>query len=146
MSAKEIKALYRRWAEELSKGKAAAMAVIDELYAPDFVEHGAPGEDTHGVKDFKKIVSELYSAFPDIHLTIDDMVVEGDKVAVRVTESGTHKGEFMGIPPTNKKWTVWGIFIDRVAGGKIVEEWGVSDLTLSVMKQLGLTPTWEKAK
>ncbi|MCP8314023.1 MAG: ester cyclase [archaeon] len=73
------------------------------------------------------------------------MVVEGDKVAVRVTESGTHKGEFMGIPPTNKKWTVWGIFIDRVAGGKIVEEWGVFD-ALSWMKQLGLVPKPEKAK
>jgi len=145
MSAKEIKALVRRLVEEWNKGKAAAMAVIDELYAADFVSHGAPGEDTHGIKDYKKSISEGYSAFPDIHLTIDDMVVEGDKVAVRVTESGTHKGEFMGIPPTNKKWTVWGISIERVAGGKIVEEWGIVD-NLGWMKQLGLVPKPEKAK
>ena len=67
------------------------------------------------------------------------MVVEGDKVATRCTMTGTHKGEFMGIPPTNKKVTVWAISIDRVAGGKFVEEWGTYD-TLGLMKQLGIVP------
>jgi len=145
MSAKEIKALMRRLVAESNKGEAAAMAAIDELYAPDFVYHSGPGEDVRGLKDNKQSTSDFYSAFPDIHSTIDDMIVEGDKVATRGTMTGTHKGEFMGIPPTNKKVTVWAFSIDRVAGGKIVEEWGTYD-TLGLMKQLGLAPTPGKGK
>ena len=137
MSAKEIKALERRWLEEWNKGKAVAMAAIDELYATDFVDHGATGEVTHGLKDYKQSVSEVYSAFPDVHFILDDMVVEGDKVAVRFTLSGTHKGEFMGITSTNKKVTIWGITIDRIAGGKFVESWVRYD-TMGIMQQLGL--------
>ena len=120
------------------------MPAIDALFATDYVEHGGTGEDTHGIKEYKKSINDLFSAFPDVHFTIDDMVVEGDKVAVRFTFSGTHKGEFMGIPPTDKKWTVWGIFIDRVADGKFVESWVRYD-TLGLMQQLGLVPTPEKS-
>jgi predicted ester cyclase len=145
MSAKEIKALERRWVKELNKGKAAYAAAVDELFANDYVEHGGTGEDTRGAKDYKQSMSEFFSAFPDIHFTLDDMVVEGDKVAVRFTFSGTHKGEFMGIPPTNKKWTMWGIYIDRIAGGKFVESWVRYD-TLGLMQQLGLVPTPKKEK
>jgi steroid delta-isomerase-like uncharacterized protein len=140
MSAEEIKALERRWFEEWNKGKAAAMAVIDELCATDYVVHSGTGEDIHGLKDFKQSYSEFFSAVPDIHFTIEDMVVEGDKAAVRFTFTGTHKGEFRGIPPTNKKVTVWGISIDRIAGGKFVESWERYD-TLGLMQQLGLVPT-----
>ena len=145
MSAKEIKALERRWIKEWNKGKAAIMAAIDELVATDYVEHGGSGEETHGLKDYKQSISELFSAFPDIHLTLDDMVVEGDKAAVRFTFSGTHKGEFKGILPTDKKWTMWGIYIDRIVGGKFVESWVRYD-TLGWMQQLGLAPTSEKEK
>jgi len=120
------------------------MAAIDELFATDYVEHGGTGEDVHGIKDYKKShTSDIYSAFPNIHFTIDDMVVEGDKVAVRYTINGTHKGEFMRIPPTNKKVTLWGICIDRIAGGKFVESWVRYD-TLGFKQQLGLVPTSEK--
>jgi len=140
MSAKEIKTLERRWLEKWNKGKEATMTAIDELFATDYVEHGGTGEDIHGIKDYKKSISDIFSAFPDIHFTINDMVVEGDKVAVRFTFSGTHKGEFMGVSPTNKKVTMWGIYIDRVAGGKFVESWVRYD-TLGLMQQLGLVPT-----
>jgi len=145
MSAKEIKALERRFVEEWNRGKAAAMAVIDELCATDFVFHSGTGEDIHGLKDFQQSMSEFYSAFPDNHSTIDDMVVEGDKVAVRFTMTGTHKGEFSGIPPTNKKVTICGIYIDRIAGGKFVEGWERFD-TLGLMQQLGLVPTPGKGR
>jgi len=145
MLVKEIKALVRRWVEEFNKGKAAAMAVIDELCATNIVYHGGGGEEIRGLKDYKQSTSESYNAFPDLHFTIDDMVVEGDKVATRWTITGTHKGEFMGRPPTNKKVTIWAITIDRIAGGKIVEEWGVSD-TLGTWQQLGLIPTPEKGR
>jgi len=127
LSAKEIKALARRFFEEHSKGKAAAMAVIDELFATDIAYHGRGGEEIRGIKDYKQSTSEGYNAFPDLHFTIDDMVAEGDKVATRWKITGTHKGEFMGRPPTNKKVTMWGIRIDRIAGGKFVEGWERSD-------------------
>jgi len=145
MSAKEIKALERRFVEELNKGKMTAMAAIEKLCATDIVNHGGTGEVTRGLKGFKQSMSEFYSGFPDIHFTIDDMVVEGDKVAVRFTFSGKHKGEFMGIPPTNKKVTIWGIYIDRIAGGKFVESWTRYD-TLGFMQQLGLVPTPGKGR
>ena len=145
MSAEEIKALERRFVKALNKGKAAAMAVIDELCSADFVSHGGAGEDIRGEKDFKKDCDEWYRVFPDIHFVIDDMVVEGDKVAVRHTWTGTHKGEFMGIPPTNKKVTMWEIYIDRIIEGKFVESWVRYD-TLGVMQQLGLVPTPRKKK
>jgi predicted ester cyclase len=90
-------------------------------------------------------MSKMYDVFPDIHFTIDDMVVEGNKAVVRYTNTGTHKGEFMGIPPTNKKVTMWAIGIDRIAGGKFVESWGRYD-TLGFMQQLGLVPTPGKGK
>jgi steroid delta-isomerase-like uncharacterized protein len=145
MSAKEIKALERRLYEECNKGKEAALAVIDELYATDIVYHSSTGRDIRGIKDYKQHISEFYSAFPDLHFTIDDMVAEGDKVAVRFTGTGTNKGAFMGIPPTNKKITVWEIEIDRFAGGKFVEGWSRYD-TLGLMQQLGLIPTPKKEK
>jgi len=143
MSARDLKALTRRFIEEWNKGKAAAMAVIDEMYATNFVSHG--DEDIRGIKNVKQSTSEEFSAFPDLHLTIDDMVVEGDKVAARITMTGTHKGEYMGAPPTNKKITIRAITIERFAGGKIVEEWGMAD-TLGLMQQLGLVPTPKKEK
>jgi steroid delta-isomerase-like uncharacterized protein len=143
MPEKDLKALVRRLIEEWNKGKSAAMAVMDELYATNFVSHG--GEDIRGLKDNKQFMSEFYSAFPDLHYTIDDMVADGNKVAARWTITGTHKGDFMGIPPTNKKVTVLAISIDRFAGGKIMEEWGISD-TLGMMQQLGLVPTPGKGK
>jgi hypothetical protein len=145
MSAKEIKVLGRRLIAELNKGKAAAIAAIDKFYATDVVVHSGVGVDIRGLKDFKQYYSGSYDAFPDVHLTIDDMVVEGDKAAMRYTMTGTHKGEFMGIPPTNKKLTMWGINIARIAGGKIVEAWERAD-TLSMMQQLGLAPTPGKGR
>jgi len=132
MSAKENKALMRRLLEEFNKGKAAAMAVIDRSIP--------------ALKDFKQMESEMYDAFPDMHVTIDDMVAEGDKVAARTTWTGTHKGEFMGVPPTNKKVTFSLIVIDRFAGGKVVEDHGQFD-ALGLMRQLGLpVPTLKKEK
>jgi steroid delta-isomerase-like uncharacterized protein len=143
MSAKDLKTLTRRFIKEWNKGKAAAMAVIDEMYATNFVSHG--DEDIRGIKNVKKSTSQEFSAFPDLHFTIDDMVAEGDKVAARITMTGTHKGEYMGAPPTNKKITIKAIAIERFAGGKIVEEWGMTN-TLGLMQQLGLVPTPKKEK
>lgn len=145
MSAEEIKALARRWFEEANKGKAAFMAVIDELHATDIVCHGGGGEETRGLKDLKRDLIEWFNAFPDLHFTVSDMVVEGDKVAIRYTWTGTHKGEIQGILPTNKKVTMWEIQIDRIAGGKFAEIWARYD-TLSFMQQLGIVSTQGEKK
>jgi len=145
MSSKEIKALERRFVEELNKGKTAAMAAIDKLCATDIVNHSGTGKVTRGLKAFKQSMSELYNGFPDIHFTIDDMFVEWEKVAVRFTITGTHKGEFSGIPPTKKRATIWGIYIDRIANGKFVESWTRYD-TLGFMQQLGQVSTQRKGR
>jgi len=119
------------------------MTEIDKIWTTNVVFHSGVGREIRGLKDFKQFFNAYYDAFPDIHWTLDDLVVEGDKVAVRCTVTGTHKGEFMGIPPTNKKVKVQAFAIDRVVGGKIVEEWGISD-TLGLMQQLGVVPTPKK--
>jgi steroid delta-isomerase-like uncharacterized protein len=138
-SSAEIKALCHHFIEEFSKGKSAALAVIDETNATDIVYHTSMGEDMRGLKDIRQFFNSFFSAFPDTHVTLDDIVVEGDKVAQRWTLTGTHKGEFMGIPPTNKKITIRAVEIDRIAGGKFVECWERFD-TLDFMQQLGVVP------
>ena len=135
----EIRALCLHFIEEFNKGKSAALAVIDQTNATNIVYHTSTGEDMRGTKDIKQFFSSFFSAFPDTHGTLEDIVVEGDKVAQRWTLTATHKGEFMGIPPTNKRITIQAIEIDRVVGGKFVECWERFD-TLGFMQQLGAVP------
>jgi hypothetical protein len=143
MSTKDLKALTRHWLEEFNKGKATAMAVIEETLATNAVLHGPDGRDVRGLKEHKQMFGEMFDAFPDIHMTLDDIIVEGDKVALRYTMTGTHKGKYMGIPPTNKKMSASMIEIDRIAGGKFVEGWARAD-TLGIMQQLGVVPMPKK--
>ena len=136
MSAEELKALERHYYEEMNKRNLAALS---ELFASGFLSHTGVGGERRGLEEYKKYVNEMITAFPDLHFTVHDILTEGDKVVVHWTVTGTHKGEFRGIPPINKKMTVWGIDIDRVAGGKFVEGWCRFD-TLGMMQQLGLIP------
>jgi len=137
MSIEENKAIARRWMEEVwSKGNLAA---IDELLAADFVFNYAPPGVAPDREGYKQTVTILCAPFADIHSTIEDMVAEGDKVAVRWTWRGTHKGEFMGVAPTGKEVTITGISILRIVGGKLVEEWGEMNM-LGMMQQLGVLP------
>jgi hypothetical protein len=139
MSAEDLKALERRFYAELNKGKAFAIAAYDEMIATHCIFHTAIGEDLHGLKEFKKRASEHIDAFADSHITINDIIVEGDKAVIRYTVTCTHKGELMGIPPTNRKLKMSVIEIHRFVGGKIIEAWEMSD-TLGMMQQLGLVP------
>ena len=137
MSIEENKALVRRLVEEVwNKGN---LAVVNELLATDYVFHHPTGTDFHGPEEYKQLVSEVRSAFPDIHFTIDDIVAEGDKVVYRWSLSATHKGEFRGIQSTGKKVAIWAIGIERIYGGKFVEGWERYD-TLGLMRQLGVIP------
>jgi len=143
MSSK-IRALEHRFVQELNKGKEAAIAALDATCAIDVVVHAAGG-DIHGLKDFKLYSSRLFDAFPDTHVTLDDVIVEENKAVIRYTTTATHKGELFGIPPTNKKVKFWAIEIDRFSGGKFAEIWSRFD-TLDLMQQLGIAPTQGKRK
>ncbi len=137
MSLEENKAIDLRFFEEVvNKGN---LAVMDELFAANFVDHSAaPGisADREGLKQFFAMV---YSAFPDFHSTLEDMFAEGDKVVQRFTARGTHKGEWMGIAPTGKQISMPGMAIHRITGGKIVENWVIIDM-LGALQQLGVVP------
>lgn len=130
----ENKALMRRIYEEVfNEGN---LDLVDEVVAPDFVNHTAPGAP-RGPEPVKQLVTMLRNAFPDQHISIEDMIAEDDKVVMRNTYSGTHEGTFMGIPPTGKRFTQNQIHIMRFADGKVVEHWGVRD-DLTQMQQLGV--------
>jgi predicted ester cyclase len=92
----------------------------------------------------EQITPAFFTAFPDTHYTLEDLIAEGDKVVWRYTFRGTHRGDFMGIPATGKVVTGTSIVISRIAGGKCVEEWGSSDL-LGLMQQLGAIPQMAQA-
>jgi steroid delta-isomerase-like uncharacterized protein len=143
VSEKETRTIVRHYFDSWNKGKAALMDAVDQLFAIDSVFHSSAGRDVSGLNDLKQFQSPLYDAFPDVHFTLDDLIVEGDKAVLRYTFTGMFRGAFMGALPTNRKVTMWGIEIDRIVDGKIVEAWGRFD-TLSLMQQLGAIPTPKK--
>jgi len=114
-------------------------AAIDEFIDPNQVDHAAPPGTPGGLAGAKQTISMYLTAFPDLHFTVEDMIVEGDKIVARLTVRGTQQGAFMGIPPTGKHVTVTAIDISRMAGGKSVEHWIEMD-TLGMMQQLGVIP------
>lgn len=131
------KALLRRFYEELwSQGDLGA---IPELVAEDFVDHHPLPDALPGREGLAALITTWRRAFPDMSETCEDLIAEGDKVVGRFTMRGTHKGEFMGVPPTGKRVTMSGIDILRVAGGKIAEFWYGEHL-LELMQQLGAVP------
>jgi steroid delta-isomerase-like uncharacterized protein len=139
MSTEENKGLVRRQFEAIWNG--GNLAVIDELYAPNYTNRDPANPDqAPGPAGFTQRVSLYRTALPDLHLTIEDQVAEGDKVVTRWTASGTHKGDLMGIPPTGKSASVTGMLISRIEGGKFVEEWVNWD-TLGLLRQVGAVPT-----
>jgi len=142
MSTKDAEGFTHRNVEAVNKGRAAALAFIEEHYAPDIIMHGFLGEG-RGRELCKRLFSGMYDAFPDLHFTLDDEIVVGDKAAIRWTATGTHKGTFMGSPPTNKKITAWVLEIDRFVNGKLAEYWARID-TLDFMQQLGVIPAPKK--
>ena len=140
MSVEENKTIARRWNEEI--WCKANLAAIEELLVTDFVFNYPPPGVEPDREVYKRVVKSYFVGFPDFKSTIEDMLAEGDKVVVRWTGRGTHKGEFMGIAPTGKQVTVTGISIIRIVGGKIVEEWTEMD-NLGAMQQLGVFPAQE---
>ena len=146
MSLEENKAIIRSLYEALNKHNPD---LLDELMALDYVDAPNTPHELRGLESVKQYYADVYRGFPDLHLTIEDIIAEGDKVWVRATMTGTHTGEweFFGITfaPTGKKlrWTAVNIF--RIVDGKIVERKSVRDV-LDFLKQLGIIEPTEKGK
>jgi steroid delta-isomerase-like uncharacterized protein len=130
MTPEEHKAVVRRFFEEVWNQQ--KLEAIDDVFAATVVFNGQPvARDA-----FRQLVAARRAAFPDIHVTVEDQVAEGDKVSTRRTWEATHRGPYRGIAATGKrvKWSQ--ISIVRIADGKIVEDWAVAD-ELSILQQLG---------
>ena len=110
--------------------------ILDELQTPDVIYHGT-SMNMNGIEEYKQVYRSFLSAFQDTQITVEELIAEGDKVTSRVLLKGTHKGEFDGLPPTEKDFTVKAFTIFRLVGGKIVEEWEAFD-ELGLMHQLGV--------
>jgi steroid delta-isomerase-like uncharacterized protein len=108
---------------------AADIAALDELVADDVVIHGMPPGYAGDADGWKTLARDIKAAMPDQRSEIDDIIAEGDRVVVRFTGRGTHKGELFGIPPSDREITVTGIEIYRLADGKVVEGWGEYNMT-----------------
>jgi steroid delta-isomerase-like uncharacterized protein len=142
MSKEENKANSQRMVEEVANG--GNYSIIGELISPDYVVHLPDGEDYRGIDGAKRYFTEMRTAAPDMHTTIEDMVAEGDIVAARFTSSGTHKGNFMGISPTGKKFTLQGANIVRYKNDKQAEVWLFYNI-LNILQQLGIAPPMAQA-
>ena len=131
-------ATFMRLLDAVNSGDAEFISTtIDEIFEPDVVIRTPLPLDVTGVQAIKRVWEVLLRAFPDIHVTTEDMIAEGDKVVCRNSVTGTHQGEYMGLPPTGKSVTYNEIFIGRFVNGRVAETWGVVDV-LSQMKQLGV--------
>ena len=130
------KTVVRRFLEHVARGDIDAAL---ELLAPEALVHlaGAPGPLDRAA--FAHFGRAFHAAFADEQLVIEDQVAEGNTVATRITETATHAGAFQGLPPTGKRIRITGIWIDRVADGKIVERWSEFD-QLGMLQQLGALP------
>ena len=136
MSTDENKAVVRRYYQEVLEG--GNLQLLEEIAVPDYEEHDPIPGQANRLEGLKQRVEVLRSAFQP-RFTLEDMIAEGDKVVVRWTNRGTHVGEFMGIPPTGKSFSIAGIDIHRLSGGKMAEHWHVVDL-FGQLQQLGLIP------
>jgi predicted ester cyclase len=134
MSIESNRALARRFIEEIFvAGHADA---VDGLVTADFVSHGLPGT---GPEVMKSAIARVMPALSDASMDIHDVVGEGDRVAVRLTSTAVQSGTFMGMPPTNKRYTIEELHLFRITDGRVAEHWHQGDM-LGMMRQLGLMP------
>jgi len=138
------KNVVRRLFEEVwNKGN---LPVADELFSPNYARHDSSTPDVgRGPESEKKRATLYRTAFPDLRLTVEDIIAEGETVMARWSCRGTHKGDLSGIAPTGKQFTISGITVGRLANGKIAESYVNWD-ALGLMQQLGVVPQLAKAK
>ena len=137
MSAEQAKAIVKRLFDEFYNG--GKVDVADEIFAAEVTLYDAGVPVKGGPAVFKQRQHAQLAATPDFHMTLEDVIVEGDKAAYRWTMRGTHTGPMRGIPPTGKSIAMSGMTILRIDGGKIVEGWHNYDM-LGLLQQLGVIP------
>lgn len=142
MQPDENKAIIRRFVEAADRSD---FEEATQCLSPDITVHMGGMPEPLDLATFFRFGQAWHSAFPDEETTFEVQIAEGDKVVSRMSSRATHAGEFQGLPPTGKEVTVTGIWIDRVAGGKITERWGQVDM-LGLMQQLGVVPAPEQAE
>jgi steroid delta-isomerase-like uncharacterized protein len=135
MTTHDNKAISRRFFEDVWNG--GKLDAIEHLASENIVLHDRDEGDVRGSEAARGLISTYRNAFPDLRFTIEEQIAEGDKVATLWKAAGTHRGELMGIPPTEKHSITTGVTIDRIADGRIVESTGVWD-ALGLMQQLGV--------
>jgi steroid delta-isomerase-like uncharacterized protein len=136
MSIEQNKALVRRFIDEIFvKGRTDA---VDELLTDDFTPHTWASTGA-GKEDLKRAIERVGAGLSDTRMSIEDVIAEGDRVVVRLTSHAVQSGEFMGLPPSGKPYTIGEIHIFRIADGRVAEHWHQADL-LGMMRQLGAIP------
>jgi steroid delta-isomerase-like uncharacterized protein len=131
------KATVREVVDKIWNG--ADLASVDRLYDPKFTFYQEGGGVMHGPDGIKEWVQVIHGAFPDIDYKVEAQYAEGEKVATRYSATGTHTGDFRGMPPTGKPIALTGHMIYRLVDGKVVEGWGYWD-TLGLLQELGVLP------
>ena len=137
MSAEQNKSIVHRWIEEGWNKHNVAM--IDQVYAPNYVQHEPEPQTVNSSEALKQYVGAYLTAFPDLNLSIEDLIAEGDKVVWRFQSMGHQNGPFLGMPPTGKAGNITGIVIFRLENSRIVEGWVNIDV-LGLLQQIGMIP------
>jgi len=131
----ELKETYRRIIDAISRGDADG---FDELIAPDIVDHNPIPDQAPGSDGMRQWMTAVRTAMPDLRGTVEDVIAEGDRVAARVTWEGTHRGEFLGVPPTGEALSFSAFHYVRFSDAGAAEWWGGADL-LRALEQMGAT-------
>jgi len=133
MSKQENIQTQQQFGEAINSGN---LEKFHQLMAPSVIDHDPAPDQGPGPEGFVQFFTTFRSAFPDLEITVEQMVADEENVSIAYTVTGTHKGDFMGVPATNKKIKARGVQIAKFEGGKIVERWGSSD-ELGILKQIG---------
>lgn len=136
-SMEENKGIVRRYQEIYNSNN---LDVLNEVVKEDFLTPRMMPGMPSGLEGAKQIHKATLLGIPDWHTEIEDLIAEGDKVVARITMTGTHTGDFFGIPATGKRISFSGIYIAQIADGKIIEHWGEED-SVGLLQQLGAMPT-----
>ncbi len=135
MSLESNKQIVRRVWDELVNG--CRLEAVDELVSPDFLDHTPLPGMSSGIEGLQQRLMVLHGAFPDFHSTIEQLIAEGDKVVALITSTGTHQRDFVGAPPSGRRFSSKEIHILRIAEGRMAEHWGIPDF-FAMLEQLGL--------